>query len=82
MTMPMTESGGPSGDAMAALPAVAVPAHGTFRFTPGHDHLMLEGLNRKLAVGDHVPVTLVFARAGKVTVSVPVVDLDRILGSS
>jgi copper(I)-binding protein len=77
-TMAMSEQA----DAMAGLGPVKIPAHGRVSFTPGHDHVMLQGLTRKLAVGQHVVVTLHFADAGTVRVTVPVVPLDRILGTA
>jgi copper(I)-binding protein len=42
----------------------------------GGDHVMLLGLNRSLADGDMVPLTLTFERQGEVTLEVPV-DLKR-----
>jgi uncharacterized membrane protein YgcG len=67
-------------DTMVALGPVKIPAHGRVDFTPGHDHLMLQGLTRKLKVGQHVTVSLRFAHAGLIRVVIPVVPLDRILG--
>jgi copper(I)-binding protein len=43
--------------------------------TPGGYHLMLMNLTRTLAVGDTIQVTLVFKRAGRIVVDVPVVSL-------
>lgn len=71
----MTEKNG----GMGTLNDLMVPAHGEASLAPGSDHAMLERLGR-LKVGQSVPVTLRFAKAGTVTVSVPVVPLDQILG--
>ena len=65
---------------MAPLDALAVPAHGEASLAPGHDHLMLENPRGVLRVGQTVPVTLRFARAGRITLEVPVVPLSDILG--
>lgn len=46
---------------------LAAPAHGALTLTPGGDHLMLMGLTHPLRAGERVPITLSFARAGKVT---------------
>ena len=50
-----------------------VPAHGRLQLTMGGDHLMLMGLVRPLVAGSTLALTLTFARAGDVKVSVPVV---------
>jgi len=42
---------------------------------PGGYHIMMMNLTRHLAVGDVIHVTLVFQRAGSITVNVPVVSL-------
>lgn len=47
---------------------VPVPAGATLRLAPGGYHLMLIGLNRKLAAGDRAPLTLIFSRAGETEV--------------
>jgi copper(I)-binding protein len=45
-----------------------VPAGGTAELSPGGTHLMLINIARPLKEGDMVPVTLEFAKAGKVEV--------------
>lgn len=50
---------------MRAVDGVTIPAGGSVAFKPGSLHLMLEGLETLLKVGDHVAVTLVFQRAGR-----------------
>ncbi len=57
---------------MRALDAIAVPAGGAVTLAPGGLHIMLIGLTRPLAVGEQVPITLVFERAGTVTVDLAV----------
>lgn len=42
---------------------------------PGGNHIMLIGLNRKLTKGDSFPMTLQFAKSGKVTVTVSVMAI-------
>jgi len=49
---------------MRQLPALPIPAHATVSLAPGGYHLMLEGLRRPLRLGDAVPVTLTFEKAG------------------
>lgn len=41
-------------------------------FTPGGYHVMFFELPRQLAEGEQFPLTLIFERAGEVTVEVPV----------
>lgn len=53
---------------------VAVPARGTASFGPGGLHMMLLGLKIPLKAGDRFPAVLVFANAGRVTVTVEVAD--------
>ncbi len=47
---------------------LAIPAGGVVALKPGSFHLMFIGLKRPLAQGELVPVTLHFAKAGKVAV--------------
>jgi len=71
----MTEN--PNGT-MSALPDLPIPAHGEASLTPGVDHMMLENPNRSVALGQAITVTLRFARAGVITIEVPVVPLSEI----
>lgn len=62
------------GDVMRMRPVEAIdlpPGH-ELRFAPGALHLMLIGLQAPLRQGEHVPVTLVFERAGEVQVQLSV----------
>ena len=60
------------GGQMQPVAQIDLPAGGRVLLAPGHDHLMLEGLHRSLAVGDTVALTLLFNPGGEVTVRVPV----------
>lgn len=51
---------------MMAVDALAVPARGSVTLKPGGYHLMLTGLKGPLVVGQIVPVTLRFEKAGSV----------------
>lgn len=55
---------------------IAIPAGGEHVMKRGGDHVMFMGLNRPLAQGDMVSVTLSFENAGDITVEIPV-DLTR-----
>lgn len=57
---------------MRKVEALAVAAHGTAELKPGGDHIMFIGLNAPVKEGKSVDVTLIFEKAGKVTVQVPV----------
>jgi hypothetical protein len=57
---------------MRPVAAVEVPAHGEARLAPGGYHIMLIGLSEPLREGAAFPLTLVFERAGEVTVEVAV----------
>ncbi len=57
---------------MRQVEAIVVPAQGAVTLAPGGLHVMLIGLTRPLAVGESVPLTLVFERAGEVTVNLAV----------
>jgi copper(I)-binding protein len=51
---------------------LAVPAKGSVTLKPGGYHVMLIGLDHPLKAGDNVPLELSFAKAGTVSVNVPV----------
>lgn len=55
---------------------LAVPAHSGVALKRGGHHVMMMGLKRPLNDGDMITLTLIFEKAGKVTVDVPV-DLKR-----
>ena len=55
---------------------IAVPAGGSHLLQRGGDHVMFMGLTTRFEQGLTFPVTLVFEKAGEITIDVPV-DLDR-----
>lgn len=55
---------------MRAVPAVAVKAGETVRFEPGGLHIMLIGLKAPPKLGEKLPLTLVFEKAGSVAVEI------------
>jgi copper(I)-binding protein len=65
---------GMGGTQMRVVEAVEVPAGGQFQLRPGGLHLMLMSLSRRPRVGDTIEITLQFARAGAITVRVPIVS--------
>jgi copper(I)-binding protein len=65
----VTENGVSRMDAVADLP---VKANDAATFGPGGLHVMLMGLKQPLKLGDSFPLTLNFAKAGVVTVTVSV----------
>ena len=57
---------------MRAVAEVDIPPGGTVMLKPGGMHVMLIGLKQPLREGEEVPLTLTFAKAGAITVEVPV----------
>jgi periplasmic copper chaperone A len=57
---------------MQQLQAVDIPAGGRVSFAPGGLHVMLVNLQTPLRDGTQFPLTLRFARAGEITIEVPV----------
>jgi hypothetical protein len=55
---------------------LAIPAHSQVELKRGGNHVMMMGLNKPLNQGDDVTLTLIFEKAGEITVKVPV-DLNR-----
>lgn len=53
---------------MHAVVRVDLPAGATVTFAPGGYHVMFEVLKRRFNLGDKIPATLVFAKAGRVNV--------------
>ena len=60
---------------MREIEAVEVHPGAPAVLQPGGNHIMLIGLNRKLTRGDSFPMTLRFAKAGEVTVTVSVMAI-------
>ena len=59
---------------MRQVREIAVPKRGVVRFNPGGYHLVLVNVRRDLRPGDTITLTLTFARAGTIEVTVPVRD--------
>jgi copper(I)-binding protein len=57
---------------MRPVKKVAVPAHGSVAFTPGHYHLMCMKPAATMARGKNVPVTLKFGDGTSLTADFPV----------
>lgn len=57
---------------MRKVERIPIPARGTTQLQPGGNHLMLIGLNRDLAPGDTIAITLTFD-SGKHTLRAPVI---------
>ncbi|MFZ3309130.1 MAG: copper chaperone PCu(A)C [Xanthobacteraceae bacterium] len=51
---------------------LSVPANGSVVLKPGSYHVMLIGLKKPLTVGETFPLKLTFAKAGTISVTVPV----------
>jgi periplasmic copper chaperone A len=51
---------------------LAIPANGSVTLKPGGYHVMLIGLKKPLVAGQSFPLTLTFAKAGNISVTVPV----------
>lgn len=60
---------------MRQVESIPVPAGGVAELKPGADHIMFIDLKKPLAEGQKVPVTLVFAKAGKKVVEMPVLGV-------
>jgi copper(I)-binding protein len=72
---PAASSGTMSGGTMMGMQPVArveIPAGGSLQLKPGGYHVMLIGLVWDLAVGDTIDLTLVFEKAGPITVKAEV----------
>jgi periplasmic copper chaperone A len=62
---------GPAGhgaSAMRAVPDIAIPARTTVRLVPDGLHMLITGA-RRMRAGTEITLTLVFAKAGKMSVS-------------
>lgn len=60
---------------MHAVPVLDIPRNTTIEFAPGGLHVMLTGLHRGLAQGEHFPLTLQFRSAGERQVEVNVAPM-------
>jgi copper(I)-binding protein len=57
---------------MRQVDAIPVPAGRSVTLKPGGLHVMMIGLEKKLVEGESFPLTLVFEKAGEITVTVPI----------
>jgi copper(I)-binding protein len=57
---------------MAEVPGIDLPAGGSVELKSGSYHIMLMNLKQELKEGTSISITLEFAKAGKVTLEVPV----------
>ena len=64
--------GSTGGPMMMKVADMQVPANGEVVLQPGGTHVMLEDLNSLPKPGDHISMTLIFRRAGTITLAVPV----------
>jgi hypothetical protein len=51
---------------------LAIPAGASVTLKPGSYHVMLIGLKKSLVAGETLPLTLTFANAGNIAVTVPI----------
>jgi periplasmic copper chaperone A len=51
---------------------LAIPAGGSVTLKPGGYHVMLIGLKKQLIAGQTLPLTLTFAKAGNISITVPI----------
>lgn len=61
---------------MGAAGPIDIPAHGVVELKPHGLHIMLMGLKKPLTEGDTFPVTLTFAKAGKIDLQIVVGKVD------
>lgn len=65
---------------MHEVPAVELPPGATVAFQPGGYHIMLIELKAALVEGETLPLTLVFERAGEVSLTVPIKKVTTLKG--
>lgn len=67
-----------AGQGMVAIPHLVIPADSAVRLAPGGSHFMFEQLRRNIPAGELLPLTLVFAHAGRVQVRARVVTYAEV----
>jgi copper(I)-binding protein len=67
---------------MRPVDGIEIKAGGEAVLKPGGLHLMLTGLNGPLKVGQSFPLTLTFAKAGRIDATVTVVKAGAMTGQS
>lgn len=66
---------------MMKMDPVVVPAHGELAFTPGGNHLMLNGLTGPLETGQHVMLTIKTSEGGSIMIHAEVRDMRTNAGA-
>jgi periplasmic copper chaperone A len=61
---------------------LAIPAGASVTLKPGSYHVMLIGLKKPLVAGETLPLTLTFAKAGNISVTVPIKPVGATQGST
>ncbi|MCK6625416.1 MAG: copper chaperone PCu(A)C [Anaerolineae bacterium] len=59
---------------MSPVPNIPIPAGGSVTLKPGGLHIMLIDMQKELAVGDKISLTLTFEKAGPMTIEAEVKD--------
>jgi len=54
---------------MRRVPGIEVPAGGMVMLKPGSYHVMMMGVTKAIKAGNHIPLTLTFEHAGKITLN-------------
>lgn len=62
---------------MTMLESLPIPANSTVMLQPNGLHIMLIGLTQPLVEGEHLTLTLVFEKAGEVTVDLEIEAADE-----
>lgn len=65
---------------MRQVPSIELEPGKTVALQPGGYHIMMIGLKKPLAKGDHVPLTLTFEKAGTITVELHVEGAGAMTG--
>jgi hypothetical protein len=60
---------------------LAIPAGGSVTLKPGGYHVMLIGLKKPLVAGQTLPLTLTFAKAGTISLTVPIQPIGAMQGA-
>jgi len=66
------------GGTLTNVDRIAVPGFADLRLQPGMDQLLLKGLTAPLVLGQKIPITLQFEKAGAITVEATVATYDDI----
>lgn len=61
---------------MSPVPNIPIPAGGSVTLKPGGLHVMLIGMQKELAAGDKISLTLTFEKAGPMTIEAEVKDME------